>query len=1415
MATSASWMPTVLNGPTLTAPPHLQATNSLSPPYAPDAAQNDFNSLYVASDAICLQAYGELKTKAPNPLVQSPVLFEPQGMGIGHLFAVAVTRNAVEQVEKIIASPGMQNLLEPTSTFNPHLLSINDTAGNWFSLPRWASVNASVEMLRCIFTPQTAGLKVFDVNAVDWFGFTTLESALQLQAPSQVPKIEYLLDHPDIQTSILKPSTLQYAIEFCEIGNGVDESLVEKFLEKGANIDLTGCSYGTYFEAACFFSSTALIHKLISKSTSKVTTLNNGGAKYGSFLQAAACLGRLDVVQHLLTLDEVDVNQTGGIYGSALAAAAKAGWRDIRDPYTADPKTRWRWGAFITVHGPEDVSQAYLEIVKTLIKHGAIVSRGEGIFYNSIGAAVYSSYPPIVELLLQNDNDSEIEQQRRHSEAVTAAAFQQESANASSILELLMTSGHGNPNRYSEWMKGIYPLELAVLFRNLAHVRFLLDHGADPHLEGIGGPLRVAILQTQQQGPEMASTTAKLILSHMNLKSPSLTARDSQYCNILHMAVLYGLIDVVQILLANDVRCDVKDLGQRTVLHIATLQGNTAMIKLLLESGRLDDELIEAEDAWGRTASQIVEEESRKAREVADKSRSTFSTYVHNHQVNQIAMQWSEIRRIMKPLEDKALADQENLHNRGVRFLGPKANVLQQFKAPTAKPVTTILPRGSGLGFQATIVDFSIDDKWACEAHQIRHPLIDEILYSSSPRDIMARGNPPAAPMLQTSVPLLSSSVPAPAVQTQALPQLPSMESPEYVDPKFRWIHLPTNNMAWVEDLVNNMRQRQQVPAPAISRELWGVDLQSTSPGSAPHTYSITPQCKLLNADAVSMTQEASKQTRPFFICLPYIHWERSQGHENMTRILEGTPLTGIRLPNDTLNNTNRIKLGETVLEDDPSDILLNTYVGKSPPLHIRRTLDQYYYSKLKDTQIRDRDQVVNRARDENLKLQYLAKDESRFPKWVSDVKECERTLLQKRPRMNPAVEGEESSMEELTQAIKYLDRVERRISEALSGANDENIRQALHATLGDSPIIMVDQLWLWVLDDNTVITSFSARRQNEHEPDIADYLKVDPEMRIDPKNRTDILRSISKHLRTVARDPVLTPRDLVNLIVSQCLGILLDHKNRLEELDFLTTFSTQTSSVLDKTAKLLNLFVKTFERYGNKSEIPGDVFETIFSVTKETLLFREVQDIRDELGMLSALFLDQLGVLADAEKVLYQEEVAKNKDLDDQDKFQVEGTPLGLARARVMKHWRDVERMEGQARQAYEMLKDLLDLKQQQANVLEARQSRKQAVIAARQGKVVLVFTVVTIVFLPLTFMTTIFTLNVSTFPREIVPATDILPASTTLNGRYVFPLIVGVTIAMAVPLVFIAFKVDVVSAHISRLPMYRKFFKVQDDED
>jgi membrane protein YqaA with SNARE-associated domain len=53
------------------------------------------------------------------------------------------------------------------------------------------------------------------------------------------------------------------------------------------------------------------------------------------------------------------------------------------------------------------------------------------------------------------------------------------------------------------------------------------------------------------------------------------------------------------------------------------------------------------------------------------------------------------------------------------------------------------------------------------------------------------------------------------------------------------------------------------------------------------------------------------------------------------------------------------------------------------------------------------------------------------------------------------------------------------------------------------------------------------------------------------------------------------------------------------------------------------------------------------------------------------------------------------------------------------------------------------MDLKQKQANVSEARSSRKQAEAAARHGRIILLFTVVTIIFLPMSFLTGWFSMN------------------------------------------------------------------------
>jgi len=61
-------------------------------------------------------------------------------------------------------------------------------------------------------------------------------------------------------------------------------------------------------------------------------------------------------------------------------------------------------------------------------------------------------------------------------------------------------------------------------------------------------------------------------------------------------------------------------------------------------------------------------------------------------------------------------------------------------------------------------------------------------------------------------------------------------------------------------------------------------------------------------------------------------------------------------------------------------------------------------------------------------------------------------------------------------------------------------------------------------------------------------------------------------------------------------------------------------------------------------------------------------------------------------------------------------------------------------AKKAY---KELLDMKQKQASIIEAQQARRQTKVAANQSRTVVIFTLVTIIFLPLSFFASVFGIN------------------------------------------------------------------------
>ena len=106
--------------------------------------------------------------------------------------------------------------------------------------------------------------------------------------------------------------------------------------------------------------------------------------------------------------------------------------------------------------------------------------------------------------------------------------------------------------------------------------------------------------------------------------------------------------------------------------------------------------------------------------------------------------------------------------------------------------------------------------------------------------------------------------------------------------------------------------------------------------------------------------------------------------------------------------------------------------------------------------------------------------------------------------------------------------------------------------------------------------------------------------------------------------------------------------------------------------------------------------------------------------------------------------------------------------------------------------LTHLLDLKQKHANAFEARFARDQAAFTGRQGQTIMVFTIVTIVFLPMSFIAAFFAIPIQNFPHE--------NGSLSIPFSYVSKIMFGVGFAVSIPLIAVAFALDNLGIMIKR---------------
>ena len=128
-----------------------------------------------------------------------------------------------------------------------------------------------------------------------------------------------------------------------------------------------------------------------------------------------------------------------------------------------------------------------------------------------------------------------------------------------------------------------------------------------------------------------------------------------------------------------------------------------------------------------------------------------------------------------------------------------------------------------------------------------------------------------------------------------------------------------------------------------------------------------------------------------------------------------------------------------------------------------------------------------------------------------------------------------------------------------------------------------------------------------------------------------------------------------------------------------------------------------------------------------------ELRDIEDELKTIDRLIKEQLTCVSEMIKQYHDLNKYREKGFNGI-KFLVDVEQF------LKEHEKQIDGMLKGAETAQKAFKDLLDMKQKQANIVEAHLAREQTEVAADQSRSVMIFTIFTIIFLPLSFFASVF---------------------------------------------------------------------------
>lgn len=193
--------------------------------------------------------------------------------------------------------------------------------------------------------------------------------------------------------------------------------------------------------------------------------------------------------------------------------------------------------------------------------------------------------------------------------------------------------------------------------------------------------------------------------------------------------------------------------------------------------------------------------------------------------------------------------------------------------------------------------------------------------------------------------------------------------------------------------------------------------------------------------------------------------------------------------------------------------------------------------------------------------------------------------------------------------------------------------------------VVMVDQLWLWVLDESeTDLLSFLLFLFNFSHGQVILTITTDTILTAFPRrwgrNNPDpsaVHRAIRDHLGAIDSKQITSIYDLVLIIIDECSKVFFDRTKPDLRPEVMDMFGSAISNISEKKTEAYERFGRDVKRMNTQDPLQTaeELLRKTLNIKFEWSALMEAQNVIDQLQIMQEIYSQQISVMSDFEKAL------------------------------------------------------------------------------------------------------------------------------------------------------------------------------------